>query len=507
MFIIFIIGLSSSSQYTTGSSYTSSSSSSGSSSISSPSTDSTNSQSLGSYQQKIVSLDHGHSEAPTAPPPPASLFSPVQPVNGSVGNHYQQQAIFHGGAMHQPPISPNIVPSMGSHGNPTVHIIPTIGSPVDPYSIPSMSSQENSNSSVYHHGDPNIIPSISNPYQTVPEPESFGDTNVIPTIPTQLSRMGMDSHNSTGTPILVSQSEQNLLMELMEKERLLKESDDMKAQLLSTMEFQRKLMNEIMKDKMAPTDDIVTPQLNSYSSIYPMNSVPHGLAIVIGNETFRHNSRRPRLELNNRNGCKVDIINFESLFSVLQYNVCTKKDSTGLEIELLFDKIAAMDHSAYDSFVFCISSHGESNSFIFGSDSVSIDLYTQIRKIQACDTLRNKPKLFFIQACRVAPEDVVSSDSGGKITYSYNSEADVHIAWATTRDQAAYRSPLEGSWFVSALNHVFARRAKSTDLSTMMLEVNYLVSSSEGHEKHSNATVRQCVETSSQLRGLVRFFS
>ena len=497
----------SSQYYSSGSGYTSSS----------PSTDSSYNQSLGSHQ--TVSLDHGHSGGmPSAPYPPQNpLLSPVQPVNGGSQHHYQQQAIFHGGGtaqqIHQPRIMPNVVPSMGSHGNPNV--IPSMGSHGNPNVIPSMDSHGNPNviPSMDSYGNSNVIPSIShavqsvgNPYQTVPEAESIGDsdTNVVPTIPSQLPMAGIDRHSSVGTPVLVSRSEKNLLMELMEKERLLKESDNMKAQLLSTMEFQRQLMNEIMKDKMDP-DEEISLQPKSYLSVYPMSSLPHGLAFVIGNEQFHHNQRRPKLELNDRNGCKMDMINFENIFSVLQYDVHTNNNLTATEIDLLFDKIATMDHSAYDSFVFCISSHGESNSYMFGADSVSIDLYMQIRKIQACESLRNKPKLFFVQACRVTPEDIVCHDSGGKIT-SYNSEADVHIAWATTRDQAAYRSPHDGSWFVSALNHVFASRARTMDLGTMMLEVNYLVSSSEGHERHSNETVRQCVETSSQLRGLVRFF-
>ena len=364
------------------------------------------------------------------------------------------------------------------------------------------------------------------PYDTVPQPETIAQLNSAPQFspgpfiggaqqiqPVQPVHPVQQVSPVSGeirqmpvatTPILVAQSEQDLLTQLMEKEKQLKESDQTKAQLLSTMEFQRQLMMELMKDRMESSSSPV--QQDHPASVYPMKSLPRGLAVVIGNQNFRPNPQRPQLVLNNRNGSEADVLNFENIFSVLKYDVLTRKDLTANDINSLFDQIAATDHSSYDSFVLCITSHGESNSYVFGSDSVSIDLYMLLKKIQACKTLLNKPKMFFIQACRLPSEDMVSRDSGGRIDLPRNSEADVYIAWATSRDQPAYRSPSDGSWFVCALNHVFASQAGQHDLVTMMYEVTNVVSSAEGRERGSSEPVQQCVETSSSLRGPVRFF-
>ena len=281
---------------------------------------------------------------------------------------------------------------------------------------------------------------------------------------------------------------------------------DLFAELKEKEELLREHMTKIMTKRGALSKTSSSPppiNQQQQSRMYPMDSAPHGLAIVIGNETFNHNPKRPNLLLDTRNGSQVDVENFKNIFGILNYDVRTSVDLSSNEINSLFDNIAATDHSHYDSFVMCITSHGETNSFIFGSDSVSVDLYHLIKKMQACKSLANKPKLFFIQACRLPSEDFVSSDSGGKIDFSHNSDADVYIAWATSRDRAAYRSPREGSWFVAALARVFAANAQHQDLVTMMYDVTNIVSGAEGRSRET--PVQQCVETSSQLRGAVTF--
>ncbi len=293
----------------------------------------------------------------------------------------------------------------------------------------------------------------------------------------------------------------DLLTELKEKE-----GNQMKAQFHTTMQFQREKMTKLMTESGAlPKTSPSPPPVNQQQQfrVYSMGCTPHGLAIVIGNETFHRNPERPNLLLNKRNGSQVDMANFKNIFGILNYDVRPSMDLSSNEMDSLFDEIAAMDHSRYDSFVMCITSHGESNSFIFGSDSISLDLYYLIKKIQGCTTLDNKSKLFFVQACRLpSAEDLVTRDSGD---FSHNSDADVYIAWATSRDQAAYRSSSEGSWFVAALAHVFAANAQHQDLVTMMYDVTNVVSEAEGHERESREIVQQCVETSSQLRGAVKF--
>lgn len=472
-----------------------------------------------------MSLDHGGSsdKGSSVTPPQAQLQSPHQPMTASVGG---EAFIYHGSAAHH-----------------KIHHRPNDNSPVPSAPLVNSVSLPTGN---HGNGTPSSsVSGSSNPYQIIPQPETFGKPHLpfsnqpqstptypcqpeaegslqlhhnhhhlVPTVQPMSNFQGLNvegggvsrQHNA---PVLIAQSEQDLIQQLEEKERLLKESDQMKGELLSMMEFQRELMNKLMnqmaenQSKGTPPPQPLPPQPNQY----PMTCAPHGLAIIIGNDQFSHNPKRSKLDLGNRKGSDLDMINYENIFSVLGYDVRVFSNQTAVEIDSIFQNLSTADHSSYDSFVMCITTHGESNSFIFGSDSVSLDLYQLIRRIQGCQSLINKPKLFFVQACRMPSEDVVVSDNGGsgKTTLARNIEADVFIAWATSRNQAAYRSQQDGSWFVSALRYVFGKHAISQDLVSMMYEVTRLVTAAEGRESGSNDPVQQCVETSSQLRGPVRF--
>lgn len=242
--------------------------------------------------------------------------------------------------------------------------------------------------------------------------------------------------------------------------------------------------------------------------VYPTSGTkPHGLAIIIGNEFFTKNPRRPRLQLKNRNGCQSDVHNFASCFGFLGYDVHLGKDMSCKEIVETFDKAMAADHSQFDSFVFCISTHGEENNYIFGSDSDIVNVYDLVTKSINVPSLNGKPKLFFIQACRMESTDLklASSDGPPPVHTPANPNTDIAIFWATTRSSPAFRSSRDGSWFVTALHKVLTSKADHMDLMSMMYFVTDIVAKMEGQDKDSQSKAVQCVETNSQLRGIVKF--
>ena len=60
-----------------------------------------------------------------------------------------------------------------------------------------------------------------------------------------------------------------------------------------------------------------------------------------------------------------------------------------------------MDHSSCASFACAILTHGE-DGVIYGIDrSIEIDTITKPFKGDRCKSLVGKPKIFFIQACRL----------------------------------------------------------------------------------------------------------
>ena len=88
---------------------------------------------------------------------------------------------------------------------------------------------------------------------------------------------------------------------------------------------------------------------------------------------------------------------------------------------------------------------------------------------------------------------------------SSNPKADLYIAWATTRNSAAYRSLMHGSWFAVALYEVLIQCAQVDDLHTMMLKVNNIICSMEGVDMKIGCSTHQCLEMVERLRFSIHF--
>ena len=236
------------------------------------------------------------------------------------------------------------------------------------------------------------------------------------------------------------------------------------------------------------------------SSHYDMSCSPHGIALVIMNDQFEPNE----LELSHRLHGQSDLKHFCETFTKLGYDVQHHTNLTASKIREMLRGIASCDHSVYDSFVCCVSTHGQED-IIYGSDSRSVYLSTDfVTPVKQCETLRKKPKLFFVQSCRVLPSpstDLVTADS------PLHLDADVFIAMATTSGESAYGTG-SGSWFVDTLKKVFTEASQTTDLSHMMHSVTGIICDKEGHQKREDGTheqVRQCSEIRSTLRASVQF--
>ena len=284
-------------------------------------------------------------------------------------------------------------------------------------------------------------------------------------------------------------------------DRLRNENQELK----DIAEHQLDMIQQLLQER--DVREKLESQLNSVPSYQMLDKKPHGLAIIIGNEHFQKNPQRGRLDLKVRNGCQSDIHNFASCFGFLGYDFHICFDMTSQQIMDTLDKAVNTDHSLYDSFVFCISTHGEENNYIFGSDSKRINVYDLVAKVKDVPSLHGKPKLFFIQACRTESSDLASRDGSPppSVSVPANTNTDIAIFWATTRSSPAFRSSRDGSWFVAALYKIFTTKADHMDLISMMYLVTDVVAKMEGLDKESDMKAMQCVETNSQLRGTVRF--
>ena len=220
---------------------------------------------------------------------------------------------------------------------------------------------------------------------------------------------------------------------------------------------------------------------NGDVALYQMDCTPHGIALIIVNEHFRSSHGSEGLQ--HRSGAAVDRSNFCELFKSLGYTVEVHDDLKSSDMLTEVQKVANRNHGKYDSFVLCVSTHGTETT-LYGTDSRRVNRNDLFAPVKKCETLREKPKMFFIQACRMAESGplepctpgVVESD-GPKIRHV---DTDCFYANATTSLNPAYRNTASGSWFVTHLRGVFLAEMATHTLTSMMHHVNAMLQEEVG---------------------------
>ena len=136
---------------------------------------------------------------------------------------------------------------------------------------------------------------------------------------------------------------------------------------------------------------------------------------------------------------------------------------------------AARDLRQFTKFVFIIMSHGDNDEIegIGGGFVKVAQLMSQFSAIK-CPTLRNKPKLFFIQACRGQlsdpRKDRLPTSSGNvegddiamklfpdsALAHGVTPlEADFLLSFATAPGYKSWRSQVGGSWYIQVSECIF----------------------------------------------------
>ncbi|KAM6200855.1 caspase-2 [Rhynchocyon petersi] len=130
---------------------------------------------------------------------------------------------------------------------------------------------------------------------------------------------------------------------------------------------------------------------------YRMQAQTRGLALVLSNVHFTGEK-----DLEFRSGGEVDHSTLVTLFKLLGYSVHVLHDQTAQEMqEKLHDFAQLPAHRLTDSCVVALLSHGVEGA-IYGVDGKLLQLQEVFRLFDNanCPSLQNKPKMFFVQACR-----------------------------------------------------------------------------------------------------------
>ncbi|XP_032374603.1 caspase-2 isoform X6 [Etheostoma spectabile] len=248
---------------------------------------------------------------------------------------------------------------------------------------------------------------------------------------------------------------------------------------------------------------------------YKMNSSPRGLALVISNVTFDPCAAP---DLDPRKGGEVDDEVLRKVFTELDYLVTVHRDLTAQNMRSCIENFCSQpDHRTVDSCVVCLLSHGVDGA-IYGTDGQLLQLDWVFKSFDNahCPLLQNKPKVFFIQACRGEEMDCgveqidgpartcspccEQLDAGregqgdahcrqrgdiGRPRIKLPQRSDMICGFASLKGQrictAAMRNTKRGSWFIQELNTALRLQARDTHLSDIMVQVNRRIKEREGY--------------------------
>ncbi|XP_027509254.1 caspase-2 [Corapipo altera] len=252
-------------------------------------------------------------------------------------------------------------------------------------------------------------------------------------------------------------------------------------------------------------------------SAYKVVSEPRGLALILSNVSFSCEK-----DLDYRKGGDVDCASLEMLFKHLGYRVTVLPNRTAQEMQNALERFSKLpNHQYVDSCIVALLSHGVEGA-VYGSDGKLLQLQEVFRLFDNanCPNLQNKPKMFFIQACRGDTFDQgvdqrdgkERSDSSGCEESDANKEeslklrlptcSDMICGYACLKGTVAIRNTKHGSWYIEALTSVFAEDSRDTHVADMLVKVNRQIKQREAYAPDTE--FHRCKEMSEYSSTLCR---
>ncbi|XP_075862798.1 caspase-2 isoform X2 [Microcebus murinus] len=277
----------------------------------------------------------------------------------------------------------------------------------------------------------------------------------------------------------------------------------------------------LRETKQGHLEDMLLTTLSGLQRVLPpayrLQSRPRGLALVLSNVCFTGEK-----DLEFRSGGDVDHSTLVTLFKLLGYDVHVLHDQTAQEMKEKLRNFAQLPaHRVTDSCIVALLSHGVEGA-IYGVDGKLLQLQEVFRLFDNanCPSLQNKPKMFFIQACRGDETDrgvdqqdgknhaespgCEESDAGKEelLRIRLPTRSDMICGYACLKGTAAMRNTKRGSWYIEALTQVFSERACDMHVADMLVKVNALIKEREGYAPGTE--FHRCKEMSEYCSTLCR---
>ena len=247
--------------------------------------------------------------------------------------------------------------------------------------------------------------------------------------------------------------------------------------------------------------------------MYPLNFVKPGIVFIFNNMTFGHRS------LSFRAGSDKDVQRLFDTFGELNFDVECYIDKTAKELRTCISKIIReVDFTNIDSVLMFIMSHGRDNK-IFGTDGEELYLSEFVEPLKSVNSLKNKPKIFFINACRgnmmapthdsYTPQAMVEMDAQ-EGAHNLNAavsktplDADILLAFSTVANYFSIRNSENGSWYIQILCDMIDKFKTTNHLVDILTCVNAGVARKEDsfENRHGqNQNVKMMSTYTSQLK-------
>ena len=243
---------------------------------------------------------------------------------------------------------------------------------------------------------------------------------------------------------------------------------------------------------------------------YKMDHAERGIALVLNISKYDPNP----LKLKERKWSIKDVEILTKTLEYLEFKVELVENFTKEQIKDRLQQIVTeIDHKYFDCFLCVVMSHGINDSFATGNSEL-MSFEEIMAPIKSCSSLKNKPKMFFFQACRgekemestqssrVSSASSTKSSKGTPMTENipststqsnnnsktnptkFNEEIDLFVFNSTLPDHYAYSNNVaEGTIFIQSFCQVFNDAYKNVpntlSLAQMIIRINEKVSESQ----------------------------
>ncbi|XP_047469424.1 caspase-8-like [Penaeus chinensis] len=199
-----------------------------------------------------------------------------------------------------------------------------------------------------------------------------------------------------------------------------------------------------------PVNKGLPPQIQE--NFYPLpTGYPHGLCIIINvNNFMKPRGDHDNIPLNERHGSDIDKQRLTGTFKLFGFHVMHFDNPDYEQINQYFKRLRVDARLAVIScLAVCVMTHGDEQDQIYLHDRSCLSV-TDLRKLCSSRVLLNKPRLYFVQACRgeEALRPIFLQQDGSVVAHQ---ESDCLISQATIRGYSAFRNQMEGSWYITDL--------------------------------------------------------